>query len=66
MEPKYPEVEVELEGQDGNVFSIMGRVRKALRRGGASHEEVEAFTAEMQAGDYDDALQTVFRWVTVA
>ena len=30
--PKYPDVEVQLSGEDGNVFSIIGRIAKALRR----------------------------------
>ena len=35
-ECKYPEVEVELVGQDGNAFVIMGAVSKALKRADVS------------------------------
>jgi len=43
METKYPEIEVQLTGNDGNAFSIMGTVTKALRRGGATKEEIELY-----------------------
>jgi hypothetical protein len=31
---KYPEIEVELIGTDGNAFAILGKVQEALKRGG--------------------------------
>lgn len=63
--PKYPEVEVELTGHDGNAFAVMGAVQKALRRHGASREELAAYQRESMSGDYDHLLQTAFRWVNV-
>lgn len=66
MEPKYPHVEVELSGQDGNAFFIIGRVRQALRRAGATEEELERFSDEATSGDYDNVIQTAMRWVTVS
>ena len=64
MEPKYPEVQVQMVGEDGNAFAIIGRVSKALGRAGVSAEEVEEFTEEAMSGDYDELLQTVIRWVS--
>lgn len=66
MKPKYPDVEVQLSGEDGNAMAIMGRVSKALRRAGVSREECDAFREEATSGDYDQLLQTCFRWVDVA
>lgn len=64
--PHFPNVHVQLTGHDGNVFAIIGRVRDALRNGGASQEQVDDFTTEvMSAGSYQQALATVGRWVTV-
>ena len=60
---KFPDVHVQLSGEDGNVFSIITRVRRALRRAGASEAQLEDFGNEMQSGSYDDALRTVMRWV---
>jgi hypothetical protein len=65
--PRFPDVHVQLSGKDGNVFAIIGRVRKALRKGGANQEQLDDFTKEvMNAGSYDDALITVMRWVDVS
>jgi hypothetical protein len=63
--PRYPEITVTLVGQDANAFSILGKVRAALKRAGLSSEEVEAFTIEACSGDYDHLLATVMRWVDV-
>lgn len=61
---RHPDVEVELVGTDGNAFAVLGKVSKALTRAGYG-DEVEAFTAEATAGDYDDLLATAMRWVDV-
>lgn len=65
MEIKYPEIEVQLTGNDGNAFSIMGAVSKALRRGGASKEEIELYMTESMSGDYNNLLRVAMRWVNV-
>lgn len=62
---KYPEITVCLAGQDGNAFSVLGQINKALRQAGVSPEEREAFRDEDMSGDYDHLLQTVMRWVEV-
>lgn len=62
---RYPSITVELIGQDGNAFFIIGRVRQALRRAGVSKEEVDTFAEEAMSGDYDHVLQTVLTWVDV-
>lgn len=65
-EVRFPGVEVELVGQDGNAFTIIGRVSKALREGGATADEIVEFTAEATSGDYDNVLATAMRWVEVS
>jgi hypothetical protein len=62
---KYPDVTVQLSGQDGNAFAIMGRVQEALRKAGASVEERNAYYTEATEGDYDHLLQVTMRWVNV-
>ena len=64
-EVRFPEIEVQLSGEDGNAFAILGRVRRKLRRAGATEEEQAEFMDEAMAGDYDYLLQTVMRWVIV-
>jgi len=62
---RYPDITVELVGEDGNAFSIIGAVRRALRRANVPHEEVSKFQDEAMSGDYDHLLQTAMRWVNV-
>lgn len=63
-EPRYPDVEVELVGQDGNAFAILGAVTRALRQAGHA-EVVDEFMDEATAGDYHLLVATVMRWVEV-
>lgn len=63
--PRYPSIEVQLTGQDGNAMSIVGRVSAALRRGGVAAELIEEFTTEATSGDYDNVIATAGRWVEV-
>jgi hypothetical protein len=65
METKYPEVEVQLTGQDGNAFYILGATQKAMRRAGIDQEAIAAYMEEAQSGDYDNLLRVTMRTVTV-
>ncbi len=62
---KYPDIEVQLTGNDGNAFAIMGAVRKALRQAKVSAEEIDEYTKQSTSGDYDNLLRVAMAWVTV-
>lgn len=62
---KYPEIEVELVGQDGNAFAIMASVSKAMRRAQVPQAEIDKYLKESTSGDYDNLLRTAMRWVSV-
>lgn len=62
---KYPHITVNLSESDGNAFAIVGRVAKAMRRGGCTVDQVKEFQKEAMAGDYDHLLQTCMRYVEV-
>lgn len=64
-DPKYPNVEVQLTGEDGNAFAIMGRVQDAMRKAGIDRTELHAYMTEATSGDYDHLLRTTMKWVTV-
>ena len=64
--PKYPEIEVQLTGQDGNAFAIMGAVSRELRKGGVPKEEINEYTTQSMSGDYDNLLRTTMNWVTIS
>ncbi len=65
LEVKYPNVKVQLSGEDGNVFVIIGRVKLALHRANVDPKEVDMFLDECTSGDYDHVLQTCMKWVDV-
>jgi hypothetical protein len=55
---------VQLTGEDGNAFAILGRVRRAIAR--SNHPELaDEFIQEATSSDYDHLLTTCFRYVTV-
>ena len=66
LEPKYPEVSVQLTGEDGNAFFIIARVRHALKNAGVSTDEIDQFVDEAMSGDYSNVLRTAMKWVDVA
>lgn len=64
-EVKYPEIEVQLTGRDGNAFAIIAAVTAALKRAGISESEIDGVSQDMMSGDYDHLLQVAMRTVTV-
>ena len=62
----YPEVEVEIIGQDGNAFAILGAVSKAMKRADIPKDKIDECMTEMRSGDYDHLLQTAMKWVNVS
>lgn len=66
MQPKYPDIEVQLTGKDGNAMAIIAEVRRALRDGAVSSQELSTFTEEAMSGDYQNVLATAMRWVEVS
>lgn len=64
MEKTITNIRLKLVGEDGNAFAILGRARRALRRGGRA-DLVETFTKECTSGDYDNLLATCARYFVV-
>lgn len=62
---RYPEIKVQLSGEDGNAFSIISRVKATLRRAGVAKHELDEYVLESMSGDYDNLLRTASEWVTV-
>jgi hypothetical protein len=63
---KYPEIFVQLSGQDGNAFAIMGAVANALKRNDVAKEEIDEYLADAMSGDYDNLLRVSMEWVDTA
>jgi hypothetical protein len=58
-------VSVQLSGNDGNAFAVMGTVKSALKKAGASKEEIEQYLTDSMSGDYDNLLRVAMEWVKV-
>ncbi len=61
----YKKPKVKLVGEDGNAFAILGTVSKAMKKAGATSEEVDEYMNEATDGDYDHLLQTTMEYVDV-
>lgn len=58
-------IRVKLTGEDGNIFSIMGRVSRELKRNGQSSEAEEMCKRITHSHSYEEALSIVMEYVDV-
>ncbi|MDD3228935.1 MAG: hypothetical protein PHE09_06910 [Oscillospiraceae bacterium] len=63
-EPKT-DIVVQLTNRDGNIFSILGRVRESLRRGGHPELVKEVTEAVTKSHSYEEALAHIMEYVEV-
>ena len=56
---------LELSGQDGNAFFILGRASRVMRDSGWDETRQSAFMEEAQSGDYYHLLQTCSKYFDV-
>lgn len=63
--PHRGHVTVRLTDEEGNAFSILGRVAKAMQRANVPEADIDRFRTEATRGSYDRFLETVMRWVDV-
>jgi hypothetical protein len=52
-------------GEDDNAFSIIGRVKKALKSAGADQEYIDKYVGEATSGDYNKFLAVRMEYVDV-
>lgn len=64
--PKYPDIEVQLTGQDGNAFYILGMCMQAMLRAGLPQTERNEFQKQATSGDYNYLLNTCIEWFEVS
>lgn len=55
---------VELVGEDGNAFAILGKVKRALKAAGLK-DQVEEYMKKATQGDYDNLLRVTMEYVNV-
>jgi hypothetical protein len=56
---------VELIGQNGNAYAILGICRRSAKEAGWTDQEIIKVLDEMMAGDYDHLLQTTIKYFYV-
>jgi hypothetical protein len=61
---KY-DVVVQLTGRDGNAFAVMGAVKSALKKSGATDSEISEYLSASMSGDYDNLLRVAMEYVEV-
>ncbi|HEY7224658.1 MAG TPA: hypothetical protein VH561_13865 [Micromonosporaceae bacterium] len=64
-QPRYPHVRVELAGEDGNVFTVIGRVAAALRSAVGREAAAEFSAAASSCDSYDAVLRLAMSTVDV-
>ena len=65
-ETKYPDITVNIIGQNGNAFCILGICKRAMERTKLPQTEIDAFMTEATSGYYDHhLLATVMSWFAV-
>ena len=57
--------EVQLVGNDGNAYAIMGAVKSALQKAGADKEYIDQYLEESMEGDYDNLLVVAMKYADV-
>ena len=62
---KYPEVKVQLVGNDGNAFSILGNCKTAAKKAGLTKKQIDEFLNEAMSRDYDHLLGTCMEYFEV-
>lgn len=56
---------VKLIGEDGNIFSILGRVSRTLKEAGKEEQVKEVSERVMASSSYGEALQIIMEYVEV-
>ena len=49
-------IKVKLSGTDGNAFSVLGKVKAAMKKGGIDDLIIREFIGEATSGDYNHLL----------
>lgn len=62
---KQTGIEVQLSGEDGNIFAIMGRVSRAMKTGGFRKEAEQMGKEVRSTHSYQEALEVIADYVEV-
>ena len=57
-EPMTPKNVIDLDGPEGNAFSLMASAKYLAREVGYSHDEIDTMITKMTSGDYKKLVKT--------
>jgi len=57
---------LQLTGQDGNAFFILGKARQAARKAGWDQQQISKFMEDAMSGNYNHLLQTCMEYFDVS
>lgn len=58
-------IEVRLIGEDGNIFNLVGKVTRELKRAGYDEEAKELPNRVFKSESYDEALMIISEYVEI-
>ena len=61
---EHEKIYLNLVGQDGNAFNVLGQLRAAAKRAGWDKSEIDSVVKRATAGDYDNLLATILEYCT--
>lgn len=65
MKPICENVNVQLTGQSGNAFYVLGKVMSEMKKAGVEQAIIDQFKTEATSGNYDHLLVTCMKYVNV-
>lgn len=67
MKIRYPQVKVQLTGENGNAYMVIGLTTRAMKKAGIPAEDVTKFQHDcFNQASYDHLLQLVMQTVDVS
>lgn len=58
-------LKVKLIGEDGNVYNLLGKVLRALKKGGYDQKFQDELVRKATSGDYNHAIATINDYVEI-
>lgn len=58
------QVDLDLQGADGNAFALIGKFADQARQEGWQENEINEVITEAKSGDYDQLLQTLLKYTS--
>jgi len=62
---KYPDIVVHLIGATGDMWSVVGQVRRAMMNANVPDDTIAVFVREATAGNYNHMIRVCMAWVNI-